>query len=68
MERNRQANSFRERAVKEFLGRTIEPLRVARGVEVWHVFTFKTRRLTTNHVSVSKRIQLPLSLTVFRHP
>jgi predicted acetyltransferase len=44
LERNQQAKSFWARAVKEFLGRTVEPIRVARGVEVWHVFSFESKR------------------------
>jgi predicted acetyltransferase len=42
LERNQQAKSFWARAVEEFLGEAIEPIRLARGGEVWHVFSFKS--------------------------
>jgi predicted acetyltransferase len=42
MERNQQATSFWARAIKEFLGKTIEPIPVTRGGQVWHVFSFKS--------------------------
>jgi predicted acetyltransferase len=42
IDRNQQAKTFWARAIKEFLGETIEPIRIAKGGEVWHVFSFKS--------------------------
>jgi predicted acetyltransferase len=44
LDRNRKARLFWSRAIKEFLGEAVEPVRLKKDGADWHVFSFDPRR------------------------
>ena len=43
IDRNQKAKDFWGRAINEFLGKTIEPVRLDKDGEGWHVFSFESK-------------------------